>query len=438
MNKKLLAVAVAGALAIPSLAFAQSSVTISGVLKVGLDNLSIGSPAAARAGKNTSEMRVTDNSSRIIFNMTEDLGNGLAAIGQVDVRFSTDIASNGYATAPTNVGGTTMSAGGNTWVGLRSKTMGSVVLGRADLHYGLFELNDLASKAGALMATTVSLFDYIGGTAIAGGTRTNNVIKYDSPNWGGFDATLAWSANPTGVETDLVNGNAAGTQTHRKGQAWNFNPRYNGGNWGIRYSHWDQKSDGGSSPAALATAVCSATQTAQGGVPLGGLAGNACVTAVTQPLDQRGDTLLGWVTFGGLKVAAGYNESRLISTDASNTPAGFGVGSDINKRTAWTVPITYTFGPNNIYFHYTKANDDKVSAQGQNGAKMWALSYVYELSKRTSLGATYAKITNNANGTYNFFTNGGGNSLGQFGSPNGGSQAGEDPSLVSLIVRHAF
>ena len=40
MNKKLMAVAVAGALAAPGVAFAQaSSVTISGIFKVGADNI---------------------------------------------------------------------------------------------------------------------------------------------------------------------------------------------------------------------------------------------------------------------------------------------------------------------------------------------------------------------------------------------------------------
>src|ERR1039457_6766800 len=264
MNKKLMAVAIAGALAVPGLAFAQaSSVTISGVLKTGVDNLNIGSANAARNGKNTSEWRLTDNSSRIIFGMVEDLGNGLSGIGQVDVRLSPDIAANTYATSPTNVGGTTMSAGGNTWVGLRSKTIGQLTFGRNDLHYGLFELNDMAAKAGALMATTVSLFDYIGATAIAGGTRTNNVMKYDSPNWNGLVLTAAWSANPTGVETDLVAGNAAGTQTTRKGQAWNGMVKYNASNWGAGYSYWNQKSDGGTTPQALTGAACSATQTAQ-------------------------------------------------------------------------------------------------------------------------------------------------------------------------------
>jgi hypothetical protein len=45
----------------------------------------------------------------------------------------------------------------------------------------------------------------------------------------------------------------------------------------------------------------------------------------------------------------------------------------------------YTFGPNNIYFHYTKANDDKDTA-AKDGAQMIGLAYVYEFSKRTSVG----------------------------------------------------
>src|SRR3954464_7507233 len=65
MKKKLLAVAVAGALAAPGLAMAQSSVTISGIWKASLENLRIGSPGAARAaaGTQTSENRVADDSS---------------------------------------------------------------------------------------------------------------------------------------------------------------------------------------------------------------------------------------------------------------------------------------------------------------------------------------------------------------------------------------
>src|SRR5450759_293141 len=109
MNKKLLAVAVAGALAAPGVALAQaSSVTISGMFKVGVDNIhysgatstgntltTVAAPGVpvgtlltpGRIG-NTRENRVSDNSSRIIFGIREDLGNGLAAVAQLDMRFN--------------------------------------------------------------------------------------------------------------------------------------------------------------------------------------------------------------------------------------------------------------------------------------------------------------------------------------------------------------
>ncbi|MEO7157049.1 MAG: porin, partial [Vicinamibacterales bacterium] len=142
MKKKLLAVAVAGALAAPGLALAQSSVTISGIFKVSLDNQRIGSPVAARAGTNTSETRIADDSSRVIFNVVEDLGGGLQAIAQLDWRIQFDQGQDAIS--------------GNNHVGLRSKSMGRIFVGRQDLHYFNRESN-LTDLAGSLKADSISL-----------------------------------------------------------------------------------------------------------------------------------------------------------------------------------------------------------------------------------------------------------------------------------------
>jgi GBP family porin len=390
MNKKLLAVAVAAAMA-PGVALAQSSVTISGIFKVGIDNLRIG----GRAGSNSSEWRLTDNSSRIIFNVTEDLGRGMQAIAQLDVRFSTDvnnvcgpatvIAGSG-TTNCANIGTTTINSGGNTWVGLRSKAWGTLTMGQHDLHYGK-QPDDIATKAGALMATAVSLMDYAGGggVAIAGGTRTRNVVRYDTPAWGIFSMTAAYSFNPTAVEADLTAAN-----TSRKGRAWNLNPVLTGSVWQVGWSHWDQKAD----VAAAGSG-------------------------------QRGDVLYGYYRFGGFKIGAAWNKSR-IKNDAT--------GATSSNRSSWTIPLSYNWGSHNIYAHYTRARDDK-SIAGDQGSRMYALAYVYDLSKRTSAGITYAKIRNNAGAAYNFFTNG---NTGGFGSVNGAPAAGEDPRLLAFTIRHAF
>lgn len=375
MQKKLLALAVAGVLAAPVAAMAQSSVTISGVFKESFDNYKIDNPSAARAGLNTSEWRVTDNSSRVIFGITEDLGGGMSGIAQLDMRPQLDISTTNGLSA------------GNSWVGVRSTSWGTVTMGRHDLHYGK-QPDDIASKAGALMAASVSLMDFtFNGQAIANATRTNNVIRYDSPNWSGFAFTGAYSTNPTGAEADL-------TSTLRKGSAWNFNPSYTASNFGVGYSYWKSEADAG------------------------GVGAN-----------QRSNVLYGYWTGGGFKVGLAVNSSKTESVTAVAT-------TNSADRRVWTIPVSWTSGSHNIYAHYTRAGKDKVgTATTTDGtdAKMYAVAYVYDLSKRTSVGVTYAKIDNGQNAAYNFFTN-----TGALGSAGSALAAGEDATLLSFTLRHAF
>jgi predicted porin len=375
MQKKLLALAVAGVLAAPAVAMAQSAVTISGIFKVGIDNYKISNTTTPPrpAGANLSETRITDNSSRIIFGITEDIGGGMAAIAQLDMRFQPDTGQ--------------LAATGNTWVGLRGSSWGTVTLGRHDLHYGK-QPDDIATKAGALMASAVGVMDYTyNGVAIAGATRTNNVLRYDSPNWSGFAFTAAYSANPTGAEADL-------NSTVRKGNAWNFNPSYVASNFGVGWSYWNQKADG----AGAAT-------------------------------DQKSNVFYGYYTVSGFKVGAAVNKSK-VQSDA---------GVMFADRTNWTIPVSWTSGPHNIYAHYTKAGKDKAAAISDGtDAKLYALAYVYDLSKRTSVGLTYAKLDNGSRAAYNFFTNGSVTATGGFGSVGSGLNPGEKATLMALTVRHAF
>lgn len=368
MNKKLLAVAVASVLAAPATALAQ--VTISGTFKVGIDQYKVSNAAASRT--QTNEMRVTDHSSRIIFSVSEDLGGGLAAIGQWDVRGAMDT-------------GAAIANSGNTWVGLRSNSWGSLTIGRHDLHYGK-QPDDIASKAGALMAAAVSLMDYAGGgaTAIAVTSRTANVVRWDSPSWGGFTLTAAYSMSVAAQEADLTAG------ATEKGSAYNLNPAFTASNWQIGLSVWNSKTDG----ATGATVV-----------------------------EQDAGVLYGYMRFGGWKIGAAINNSSVS--------AG---GVDTSDRSAWTIPFSFTTGAHNFYAHVTKADDDDIVA-GDNSAKMFAAAYVYDLSKRTSMGVTYAKLTNATAANYSFFTNTSGGAL---SSANTSLAAGEDGALLAFTLRHAF
>ena len=375
MNKKLLVVAVAGALAAPGLAMAQSSVTISGIFKASLENIKIGAPAVARAGLNTTENRIADDSSRILFNVVEDLGGGLQAIGQADLRLP--MAS-----------GAAIAMSGNTHVGLRSRSFGRIFVGRQDVHYGNTE-SSMSALAGDLRADSISLLAFMrdGTTAIASASRTPNIIHYTTPNFSGFTAIVAYSTGPSGTQqADL-------TTAARKGSAFHVNPNYAASNFQVGYSYWNSKPDTGG--VTLATG------------------------------DQRSDKLYGSFSMSGFKVGLSWDKSRIKSSTGATS------GTELGNRTAWSIPASYTMGNNQFHFHYTKARDDKATA-AQDGAKMIALSYQYTLSKRTSVGLTYAKITNDAAAAYNFFT---GSSLGNSAIA---SNAGEDPRLMAATIRHAF
>ena len=373
MNKKLLAVAVAGALAAPAVALAQSSVTISGNIKMSLQQYKIGNAAAARAGTNTSQGLVHDDSSRIIFNMVEDLGGGLQAIAQIDWRVTPDAGADAI--------------GGNNHVGLRSKAWGRIFFGRQDVHYfgresDLTVKNDLQSDSISLIAFVAGAGVPAGGIAIAGATRTANIVHYTTPNWGGFSGVLAYSFNPTAPEADIGS-------TIRRGRAWNVAPTFEARNFTIGYSYWSQKAD-----------------------------------AVAAFGDQRGDRLFGSYRWGGFRIGAAWDKSK-VKNGVTGVVAA--------NRTAWSLPLEYTWGPHWIGGHFTKARDDKATAV-QDGARMWALGYNYSLSKRTSVGVTYASIRNDEFATYTPFTGNGG--LG--GGAAHTALAGEDPRFWSMTIRHAF
>jgi len=406
MNKKIAAVAVASVFAAPAVALAQSSVTISGALKGGFENLKLNNYNRAAGSGKSSQYGVVDDSSRIIFNIREDLGGGLAAIGQIDIRIKPDDIQNAGTPVSSAAGVGSSITSGNTHMGLQSKSWGRIFFGRQDLHY--FNTSFRGTAKGSLRSDTTGLLSYAGaygasGTAvtptpIANASRSLNVVHYTTPNWGGFTGIIAYSSNIGSTDTDI--GNTA-TQSIRRGAAWNLNPNYAAANWQVGYSYWRNKPD----------------------------AGMAAATGFTGS-DQRGHRLYGNYTFGfGLDIGLAWDSSKL----EGNT--GLRDGDTLSKRTVWSIPLQYSFmGKHSLTGAYTWAKKDRAdAADGLNTkANLWSISYAYDLSKRTSVALTYARLNNGSNASYNLFTS---TSL---GLGNAGTFVGEDPRMFGTTFRHAF
>jgi len=239
MQKKLIAAAVAGLLSVP--AFAQSNVTISGLVKAGWESYKLTDCTAGFSCR--TESRVSDQSSRIIFNVLEDLGGGLKAWAQIDSRYANDLGGGAIGS-------------GNTGVGFMGN-WGKFTIGRWDVHYSEFGAIE-SNRAGSLqtllgngMMSQVSGQVGAGGVwnVVANGTRTPNLLMWDSPNWNGFTARLAYSTNA--FATEGTGRSLTGTGNPGSGRAWTGALRYNNGPWTAGYSYWNANTESGVTGAAM-------------------------------------------------------------------------------------------------------------------------------------------------------------------------------------------
>ncbi|MCG6952477.1 MAG: porin [Betaproteobacteria bacterium] len=391
MQKKLLAVAVAGALALPGVASAASSVTITGFFKMSYAYIKLGDFTGTGS---SSEDRVQDESSRIYFRVVEDLGGGLQAIGQVDWRIALDSAVSG--------------ASGANWVGLRSKSWGQVTIGRHDLHY-IYTEDQSYSRGGSLKGTNTSIIAYsaAGNFAIANATRTPNTIVWDSPNWKGFNLKVAYSTNPYAASEADIGSNAP------DGYAWNIAPQYNAKNWGIGYSYWTGKNDGYTITRSWSGTTINGAQ-----------------------IKTTGNRINAHYQWGGFRVGVVWDQSK-IKLNGTVVPL-VNPPSTLSKRDAWSIPLRYDWGKWSVFGHYSWAQNDKGDIASLNGlntkAKMWTIGGAYALSKRTKLALEYAQIKNKENAQYNLFTS----AAGSLGSPDAAVAPGEDPKQIALTVTHNF
>ncbi len=452
MHKKLLAVAVAGALAAPAVAMAQSAVTISGALNLWYESAGAsGATNATTAASTVSTFdvktrdRISDgNGSNIRFTATEDLGGGIAGFGQVESAVLTNaqtrndgLGNPGQATtSPQTASGW---ATRNSGVGLRGAAWGEVLLGIWDTHYTeSYAVDNQLIKGGSHTSSLALLNSFgtvgwatgagsLGGASI--GARYSNVIRYQSPNWAGFNFRASMARPTDGAVPTTVGSVTDGA----KNRAWNIVPTYSNGPVYVSWSYLKDKD-------IIGTGAALYTGATGGGTFAGGAAGAALYTITSSRLH-------GAYTFPfGLKLGLILDASK-IEAKASGTVAA----SEL-KKTTFSIPISWTSGPHAVFATYSQASKLKGSINGADlstitilpsgapagtgqsmdsntGAKFYSLGYQFDISKRTNVHVAYAQIKNDKLAGYDFFSNTVSMSNGNFGA---------DPRIISLGVRHAF
>lgn len=361
MNRKLIAVAVAGAMGLPALAVAQSTVQIYGRIHTEMT-------FTKQGGQNEDQM-ANGGGSNIGFRGTERLASGLNAWFQVE-----------SGIAPSS--GTGVVAQRNTGVGLQGG-FGNVMVGNWDLPMkwvsisgvkiadtGLFGSNGLLH--GGTPASVAN-----GGTCNAAGCqpitsfyrRQQNTAQYWTPNMGGFEGRIAFTNS--NEET-----NTAPTLTPR---TWSVGLKYANGPLLVGLG-WERHNE--------------------------------------YVLDGRDDT--GWIAvaaykFGMLTLSGLYERKEYESFSATQS----------GKADAWGIFGNIALGgPHSVQLQYVQAKDTKgglaaVSPAagtgsllvfnggvGGTGAKQYGVQYTYAFSKRTNVRAMYSLIDNETNARYGLYTGG--------------------------------
>jgi len=129
----------------------------------------------------------------------------------------------------------------------------------------------------------------------------------------------------------------------------------------------------------------------------------------------------------------GFATVGLTRDDSTQRAAAASAGYVDTKRTATSLPVTIPMGTGTVIFTYTKADATKTAGVTNAGtdATLTSLGYDLDLSKRTKLGISYAKLNNNNNAAYGLYTQGALN-----GTP---AQArGQDSTQFYVGVRHGF
>ncbi|MGE5150789.1 MAG: porin [Rhodospirillaceae bacterium] len=222
MNKKLLAVAVVGALASPA-AFAQN-VTIYGGIDVGYQNASNYASGASNHNFITSG---GDYTSRIGFKGSDDIMAGTTAVFVMEAGISADT-------------GGTDSAGfwqRQVYGGLDSKQWGALTIGRQYTH--------MFNQAGLGGWSTLTLAGWLNPEGFGGSTatqlvRASNYVKYSSPNFSGFTAGLGYSPSArTAAEVTTP----TATRGTSDGRYWDGQISWRSGPFGVAFAHNNEKFD---------------------------------------------------------------------------------------------------------------------------------------------------------------------------------------------------
>jgi predicted porin len=343
MKKSLLALAVLGAFA--GAASAQTNITIYGIADVGIQRTDTNAPGVNPTWSLSSGIR---NGSRLGFKGSEDLGGGLSAIFTLENGFNIDDGSMAQGGPTANTRGTTRLFGRQAWVGLNSNTIGALKLGRqyTPMHIALDSIDPFGT---GLAGNIENVFN-------AYGIRMDNAINYTTANYAGLSGTVAY-----GMGEQAGGGFAAN-------RSIGASVGYNNGPINAVLAYHKAKPVAG---ATLATSPAVDART----ITLGGTYDFRVVKAHAAFASNRGTP--GFSTANGISGTSGFG---IVGPAAAATNL---------KSRDYMLGVTAPVGAGKVMASWVRHDDRQAT---NTDADQYALGYAYDLSKRTNVYTSVARL----------------------------------------------
>jgi predicted porin len=341
MNKKLVAVAIAGLLAAPLAQAQTANVTLYGRANLNMAFVNGTKPD----GTNPNIYRVDSNSSRFGIRGTESLGGGLNAIFQIE-NGSINMSSTGG-----DLGGR------DTFVGL-SGTWGRFYMGHYSAPYdditgiGANNTNNTGILSQGALWAQATQSNENGGFD----NRLKNSIRYDSPTWSGFAFAAQFASNEGSPSSNSNIGSLSG--------------KYNNGPFAAVIAYQYQNNVRG---------------------------------VVNSNLDDSAFSIAAQWQFSRFNIAGKYEWLDYDFTQSSSLKRQFWeISSTILVGANGSVYIAYGDAADGKGSAPTGAKIGQLVKGTGTGANNWQVSYAHALSKRTSVFTGYVKVNNDNNAAYSF------------------------------------
>ncbi|HYS56912.1 MAG TPA: porin [Burkholderiales bacterium] len=444
MNKKLMAVAVAGALAAPGLAVAQVGSSPGVTLYGRLDEALVNTKYSANGAGTISEVTKRDiwsAGNAMGVRGREDLGGGTAAWFQLETGVWPDGRLDSASTSGQHFGGR------NSGLGL-SSSWGEVMFGIWDTPYkvAMGTWNSLTS--GGFSAAGIIL-----GNGDSTGALNNALCQTTLSNTSGSIGLTAPALNSCVTEA-TANGTAFSRRINNSVQYWS--PVTAGVQFRLMTAMANYQSPD-TSPGSFASGTpkpqeySASVNWARGPLSVGaaydthkGLRPGTVAGQDPNPKDNAFSVGGKW-NFGPGEAGAAYEQLKYNDNGAAGGATGNNGGM---KVPAFVVNGRVNAGPGAVWASYSKTQGGKScstpnmvigSAACGVQAKQTTVGYDYVLSKRTKAYVVYNKIDNGFNGTvgtnYYYIAGPAGNNANGTAS---GVVAGTDVTTLGLGIQHVF